>query len=106
MYFICYIFVDLTVPLNLKAIPISYESVLLQWDAVNEVGFQYYIVNIKPPDIAGNCTNGSCNVTSTKVYIVVLKPLVNYVFTVYAVNCIGIGPESENVTFNITAYSK
>ena len=100
-------FLDLMILSNLKATPISYNSVLLEWNVItNEVGFQEYIVNIRPPDIAGNCTNGSCNVTSTNVYIVDLKPLVNYVFTVYAVNCIGIGPESENVTFNITAYSK
>lgn len=92
---------------NFKATPISYNSVLLQWNVItDEVGFHEYIVKLKPPDVAGNCTSGSCNVTSTKVYIVDLKPLVNYVFTVYAVNCIGIGPESENVTFNITAYSK
>ena len=86
----------------------TYSSVLLQWDSnnVDEVGFNYYAVNIKPPAFAGNCTEGVCYVSSTKVYLVNIKPLVTYEFTVRAVNCAGYGPKSENVTFNITAHSK
>ena len=86
----------------------TYSNVLLQWDSnnVDEVGFNYYAVNIKPPAFAGNCTKGVCYVSFTKVYLVNIKPLVTYVFTVRAVNCAGFGPESENVTFNITAHSK
>ena len=86
----------------------TYSSVLLQWDSnsIDEFGFNYYAVNIKPPAFAGNCTKGVCYIFSTKVYLVNMKPLVTYVFTVSAVNCVGFGPESKNVTFNIIAYSK
>lgn len=101
-------YLELTVPSNVKAIPMTYSSVLLQWDSnsIDEVGFKYYAVNIKPPAFSGNCTKGVCYISSTKVYLVNMKPLVTYVFTVSAANCVGYGPESVNVTFNITAYSK
>ena len=45
-------FLDLMVLSNLKATPISYNSVLLEWNVItNEVRFQEYIVNIRPSDI-------------------------------------------------------
>ena len=86
----------------------SYSSVLLQWvsNSINKFGFLYYNVNIEPQDIAGNCTKGTCNVTSTQIYLVNMKPLTTYVFTVRVMSCVELGPESNNLTFNITGYSK
>ena len=102
-------FLDFTVPSNLEASPMSYSSVLLHWESnsINKFGFLHYNVNIKPPSIAGNCTKGSCNVNFlTEVYLVNMKPLTPYIFTVRVVSCVGIGSESRNLTFSITAYSK
>ena len=48
--------------------------------------------------------SGTCNVTSTQIYLVNMKPLTTYVLTVQ--RYVEFGPESRNVTFNITAYSK
>ena len=86
----------------------SYSSVLLQWvsNSINKFGFLYYNVKIEPHDIAGNCTEGTCNVTSTQLYLVNMKPLTTYVFTIRVMSCVELGPESKNLTFNITGYSK
>ena len=75
IYFLTH--VDFTIASNLTAIPMSYSSVLLQWvsNSINKFGFLYYNVKIEPHDIAGNCTEGTCNVTSTQLYLVNMKPL-------------------------------
>ena len=71
-----------------------------------KLGFNIILLILDLLILLANVPMGLVMLPNTKAYIVNLKPLVNYIFTVYAVNCIGIGPESENVTFNVTAYSK
>lgn len=94
-------------PKQLSVTQLSYNSVQIIWDSVTSErdDFRNYHIKIEPADSAGNCTSGTCNATSTIVYITGLRNIA-YSVTVQGVNCAGDGMISENITFNVITLSK
>lgn len=79
------------------------DQIHLSWKASTHDIITHYVIQVNPPPYAGNCASGECNTTDTNFTITEIQECENYVITVQAANCAGVG---NTTSWNATHYGQ